>query len=188
VSTMAQVRAFRALRYSSSAGPLERLVAPPYDVISPEERERYLALDPHNIVHLTLPASEEQAGRDLAEWRAEDVFEREAEPAVWALAQTYVGPDGIERMRNGLVVALRLEPYESRVVLPHERTHAGPKEGRLRLLRATRAEVEPIFLLYDAALEGPLRSPDVEVELEGVRNKLTRFDGEPPSELAAARL
>ena len=83
---MAEVTPFRAVRYGEGAGPLEALVAPPYDVISPEERERYLALDPHNIVHLTLPASEEQAGRDLAEWRAEDVFGREAEPAVWALA------------------------------------------------------------------------------------------------------
>src|SRR5438094_2090806 len=161
---MAQVRAFRALRYSSSPGPLERLVAPPYDVISPEERARYLALDPHNVVHLTLPDSEEEAGRDLAEWRSEGALNREAEPAVWALAQTYVGPDGIERRRNGLVVSLRLEPYENRVVLPHERTHAGPKEGRLRLLRATRTQLEPIFLLHDGdPVELPEREPDLAV-------------------------
>src|SRR5256714_15248153 len=66
---MAQVRPFRALRYSPAAGPLERLVAPPYDVISAEERRHYLALDPHNVVHLTLPESEEQAARELREWR-----------------------------------------------------------------------------------------------------------------------
>src|SRR5436190_19249318 len=99
---MAQVRPFRALRYSTAAGPLERLVAPPYDVISTEERERYLALDPHNVVHLTLPDSEDEAGRDLRGWEAESVLEREAERAVWALSQTYAGPDGIERTRNGL--------------------------------------------------------------------------------------
>jgi uncharacterized protein (DUF1015 family) len=161
---MAQVKPFRALRYSAAAGPLGRLVAPPYDVISPEERERYLALDPHNVVHLTLPDSEQQAARDLRDWQEEDVLEREAEPVVWALSQTYTGPDGVKRTRNGLVVAARLEPYENRVVLPHERTHAEPKEGRLRLLRETRAQLEPIFLLHDGdPVEIPEGDPDLAV-------------------------
>jgi uncharacterized protein (DUF1015 family) len=161
---MAQVRPFRALRYASSAGPLDRLVAPPYDVISPEERERYLALDPHSVVHLTLPDSEEQAARDLEEWQRERVLEREPEEGVWALSQTYVGPDGVERTRNGLVTTVRLEPYEHRIVLPHERTHAGPKEGRLRLLRATRTELEPIFMLHDGdPVTVPEREPDLSV-------------------------
>src|SRR5919197_4209461 len=182
---MADVRPFRALRYSPSAGPLERLVAPPYDVISPEERARYVALDPHNVVRLTLPDSEEQAGRDLAEWRAAGVLDREAEPAVWTLSQTYVGPDGIERTRNGLVVALRLEPYENRVVLPHERTHAGPKEGRLRLLRATRTQLEPIFLLHDGdPVELPEREPDIAVG----GDRLWRLEGDPGDRFAAAQL
>jgi uncharacterized protein (DUF1015 family) len=159
---VADVKPFRALRYDTAvAGPLERLVAPPYDVISPEERERYLAQDPHNVVHLTLPDSEEQAARELREWREEGALALE-QPAVWALSQTYVGPDGVERTRNGLVVALRIEPYENRVVLPHERTHAGPKEGRLRLLRATRTQLEPIFLLHDGdPVEAPNRDPDL---------------------------
>ena len=74
----------------------------------------------------------------------------------------YVGPDGVERTREGLVCSMRAEPYGTRVVLPHERTHAGPKEGRLRLLRALRAQVEPIFLLY----EGRLVRPDGEGVLE----------------------
>jgi uncharacterized protein (DUF1015 family) len=159
---MAQIRPFRALRYSSVAGPLDRLVAPPYDVISAEEREQYLALDPHNVVHLTLPDSEERAARELSEWQADGVLEREAESAVWALSQKYTGPDGVPRTRNGLVVTLRLEPYETRIVLPHERTHAGPKEGRLRLLRSTRTELEPIFLLHDGdRVEIPQREPDI---------------------------
>src|SRR6266480_3671552 len=92
---MAQVRPFRALRYSPAAGPLRRLVAPPYDVISAQEREHYLALDPHNVVHLTLPESEEQAARELSDWQADGMLERETEPAVWALSQSYTGPDGV---------------------------------------------------------------------------------------------
>jgi uncharacterized protein (DUF1015 family) len=182
---MAQVRPFRALRYAASAGPLERLVAPPYDVISAEERERYLARDPHNVVHLTLPDSEEQAAKDLRNWQAAGVLERENEPAVWALSQTYVGPDGIERTRNGFVVTLRLEPYESGIVLPHERTHAGPKEGRLRLLRATRTELEPIFLLHDGdPVELPSRDPDLAVG----GDRLWRVEDDPAERFADAQL
>jgi uncharacterized protein (DUF1015 family) len=76
-----------------------------------------------------------------------------------------VGPDGVRRTRNGIVASLRAEPYDRGVVLPHERTHRGPKEGRLRLLRAVGAQLEPIFLLYDGpALELPDRPPDLEVE------------------------
>ena len=162
---MATVRPFRALRYDmAEAGPLAALVAPPYDVISPDERVEYLARSPYNIVHLTLPDSEEQAARKLAAWRSEGVLV-ETEPAVWALSQSYVGPDGIARTRNGLVAALRLEPYENGVVLPHERTHEGPKEGRLRLLRATRTQLEPIFLLHDGPpIELPAPPPDLEAE------------------------
>ena len=163
---MAVVKPFRALRYDEAvAGPLETLVAPPYDVISPEQREELRARSPHNVVRLTLPDSEEEAARELEEWRAQGVLVEEP-PAVWALEQDYVGPDGVARTRFGLVASLKVEPYETGTVLPHERTHAGPKEGRLRLLRATRVQLEPIFLLYDGAapVERPDRAPDLEVE------------------------
>jgi uncharacterized protein (DUF1015 family) len=162
---MAVVKPFRALRYDEAkAGPLESLVAPPYDVISAEERAEYRQA-PHNVVHLTLPDSEPQAGQTLERWRAEGVLVEEP-PAVWLLVQDYVGPDGIERRRSGIVASLKVEPYETGTVLPHERTHAGPKEGRLRLLRATGVQLEPIFLLYDgsAPVEAPEREPDLAVE------------------------
>jgi uncharacterized protein (DUF1015 family) len=161
---VAEVKPFRALRYSDRAGRLADLVAPPYDVISPAEREQYLARSPYNVVHLTLPDSEEQAGRDFEAWQREGVLVGE-QTAVWALSQDYVGPDGFARRRNGIVAALRLESYDRRVVLPHERTHAGPKEGRLRLLRAARAELEPIFLLHEGPpVELPEVPPDLEVD------------------------
>jgi uncharacterized protein (DUF1015 family) len=159
---VAEVRPFRAERYGDRAGRLENLVAPPYDVITPEQRAEYLARSPYNVVHVTLPDSEAQAARDLGDWRDSGVLVREQLPSAWALAQSYVGPDGVARERNGIVVALRVEPYERRIVLPHERTHAGPKEGRLRLLRATRTQLEPIFLLYDGPrVVLPDRAPDL---------------------------
>ena len=163
---MAVVKPFRALRYDEAeAGPLEDLVAPPYDVISPTERAELRARSPYNVVRLTLPDSAEEAARELDTWRANGVLVEEP-PAVWALEQAYVGPDGVARSRFGIVASLKVEPYATGTVLPHERTHAAPKEGRLRLLRATRVQLEPIFLLYDgvAPVERPEREPDLEVE------------------------
>jgi uncharacterized protein (DUF1015 family) len=175
---VAEIRPFRAVRYDESrAGPLETLVAPPYDVIGPEERRDYLARSPYNVVHLTLPDSEEQAGRDFSSWRSDGVL-MDDEESLWALEQDYVGPDGIARTRRGLIAALRAQPYDRRVVLPHERTHRGPKEGRLRLLRAVRAQLEPIFLLHEgsAPFEQPDRAPDLEAEGAGSTSRLWRID------------
>src|SRR5262245_57033612 len=166
---MAEVKPFRALRYDTDrAGPLEDLIAPPYDVIGPAEREGYLARTPYNVVHLTLPDSEEEAAESLRSWREGGILTSE-EQAFWALSQDYVGPDGVARTRTGLVVSLKVEPYENGAVLPHERTHRGPKEGRLRLLRATKTQLEPIFLLYEG--QAPVTIPDrgPEVEVEGAR-------------------
>jgi uncharacterized protein (DUF1015 family) len=164
---MAVVKPFRAVRYDEEvAGPLEALVAPPYDVIDDAQRDALMAQSPLNVVHLTLPESEDDAARLWREWLSDGALVREKEPSFWALEQDYVGPDGVSRTRRGLVASLRPEPYENRVVLPHERTHAGPKEGRLRLLRATGVHFEPIFLLYDGEppSEFPSRPPDIETE------------------------
>jgi len=180
------VKPFRALRY---AEPSERVVAPPYDVISADERERFLARDPLNVVHLTLPDSEEEAGLTLARWRADGALVEDGEPALWALAQDFVGPDGVARTRTGVVASLGLEPYEARVVLPHERTHAGPKEGRLRLLRATRTELEPIFLLHrgPTLLEGA-GEPTLEATEGGVATRLWRVTDPATIERVVAAL
>jgi uncharacterized protein (DUF1015 family) len=177
---MATIRPFKALRYDEDvAGPLASLVAPPYDVISDEQRATYRGRSHYNVVHLTLPDSEEQAARDLAGWRESGALVEDAEPSYWWLSQDYVGPDGVARSREGFVAALRAEPYATRVILPHERTHAGPKEGRLRLLKATRTLLEPIFLLWDGsiAVDG-LAVPDLAVEENGVTARLWRLDAE----------
>ena len=178
---MPEIRPFKALRYGPEAGSLKDLVAPPYDVISPQERLEYLERSPYNVVHLTLPDSEEEAARDFAAWRADGILAEE-EPAVWWVSQDYTGPDGIARTREGFAASVRVEPYETGAVVPHEKTHAGPKEGRLRLLRATRAQLEPIFLLYDddPPFARPDREPDLDAEEGGVRTRLWRLPGAAP--------
>ena len=164
---MAVVKPFRAVRYDEDvAGPLDTLVAPPYDVIDEAQRDDLMARSPFNVTHLTLPEDENDAARLWSEWQSDGVVVREDAPSFWALEQDYVGPDGVPRTRRGLVASLHPEPYENRVVLPHERTHAGPKEGRLRLLRAAGVHFEPIFLLYDGppTYEQPEGPPDLETE------------------------
>jgi uncharacterized protein (DUF1015 family) len=156
---VARIRPFRAVRYDERrAGPLGSLLALPYDVIGPEQREQYLVASPYNVVRLILPDSPEEAARLFADWRREGILVAEDEDAVWWLRQDYEGPDGVARTRQGVVVSLGLEPYATGVVRPHERTHAGPKATQLDLLRATHASLSPILLLYDDPSAGTRRA------------------------------
>jgi uncharacterized protein (DUF1015 family) len=170
------VKPFTALRYTLE--DLDPVVAPPYDVISEAQRLEYLARSPYNVVHLTLPESPADAAKALVNWRNERVL-APAEPGYWWVAQDYTGPDGVARTREGFAASVPAAPYEEGQILPHERTHAGPKEGRLRLLRATKTQLEPIFLLYDAnpALEQPVGAPDMDVEEGGVRTRVWHVAG-----------
>jgi uncharacterized protein (DUF1015 family) len=154
---MTDVRPFRALRYDPTRVDLDRVIAPPYDVISPEERAFYWDRDPHGSVRLELlrdpdaeaAADYHEAAESLAGWRREGVLRLDPEPALYALRQRFAGPDGETRIREGVFALLHLEDYERRIVRPHERTLAGPKADRLKLLRATRANLSAIFLLYE---------------------------------------
>lgn len=172
---MADVRPFRAVRY---ARPTEAMTAPPYDVIADDERAALRSRDTHNVAHLTLETDAAVAGARLRQWLAEGVLARDESPAVWWLEQDFVGPDGVARSRRGIVASLRAEPYSTGAVLPHERTHREPIEGRLALLRATRTQLEPIFLLYEGAppVDGaPPGPPDLEVG----GSRLWRLEGDP---------
>ena len=138
---MAAVQPFRALRYDEAeAGPARRLVAPPYDVIDDgAARASTSRRSPYNVVHLTLPDS--RGGRrraTLAGWRERGRAARGRARALVRSRRTTSAPTASRGRATGLVGSLEAKPYENGAVLPHERTHAGPKEGRLRLLRATR--------------------------------------------------
>jgi len=152
---MARIEPLRALHYSPEmAGPLQALAAPPYDVIDPQQRAELAARSPHNVVAIDLPEDPdggdryEHAARLLDEWLAQDVVVRDSELALWALVQDYTAPDGRRLTRNGFFARVRVENYGPGTIRPHERTHPGPKLDRLRLTRATKANLSPIFSLY----------------------------------------
>jgi uncharacterized protein (DUF1015 family) len=185
------LKPFRALRYDiQRAGPLEQLVAPPHDVLSPEDRARLAERSPWNVVRLIRPETPADAARALREWIDAGVLLREERPSAWVLEEDFVGPDGAARTRRSVVARIRLEPYGQGDVYPHERTIAGHKAARLELLRAVRTKLSPVLLLHEGAPPEPREdAPTVEVEHEGVRSRLWRVDepGEVERALAAVR-
>jgi uncharacterized protein (DUF1015 family) len=145
---------------------LSRVLAPPYDVISRADRARLYDRDPHCAVRLELTRdADAEASTDYSEisdrlraWREARVLVRDERPALYGLRQSFTAPDGTRAAREGFFGLLHLEDYERRIVRPHERTLAAPKADRLKLLRATRANLSSVFLLYE----------DREAELPGL--------------------
>jgi len=178
---MAEVRPFRGLRYDEQT-ELDLVVAPPYDVLNADQTDELRRRSPLNAVHVDLPVgpgeapSDEAYGRAatlLSLWRRDGALVRDEEPAVYLVDQTYRGPDGVEHTRRGFVARLTIAALEERIVLPHEKTHAGPKEDRLRLYRATHADISTIFLLY------PDDDDAVTAELGAAAAELGMGGGEP---------
>ncbi len=192
------VAPFRGERYT--ARELSALIAPPYDVISHEDRTRYAARDLHNIVHLILPEAPSGGGGDryahaamlLATWREGGVVRPDPADSVYIVAQDYAVPSGERRTRIGMLAAVRAEPFATRRVRPHEQTHSAPKADRLALLRATGANLESIFLLApdpdrtlaQALVKGASGVPAARAELDGVGTRLWIVSGDQAAELA----
>jgi len=155
---MAVVAPFAGLRYDAArVGDVGRVLAPPYDVIGEAERAALEERHPQNVVRVELPRGETdaryaEAARLLGIWRGEGILRPDDRPGLYVYEQRFRLPGapatGRVYARRGFFAAVRLEPFERRVVLPHERTLAGPKEDRLKLMRATRTQISPIFGLY----------------------------------------
>jgi uncharacterized protein (DUF1015 family) len=155
-------------------------------VIDAAGRAELAARSPYNVVHIDLPEGEDpyaRAADELLSWRAEGAVVRDDPPALWALAQTYTGPDGRRRTRHGILARVRIEEYGAGRIRPHERTHPGPKEDRLRLTRATRANLSPIFALFSdpegAAWDALASAPDAQpwgeaTDADGTINRVWR--------------
>jgi uncharacterized protein (DUF1015 family) len=148
-----EIRPIQAVHYDLGRVSLADVVAPPYDVIDDEQRSELVARSDHNVVELDLPIDPggderyEHAARLLVKWTEDGILTRDREPAIWALEQDYAAADGSRLTRRGFLARVRLAPY-GEGIRPHERTQPGPKEDRLRLTRATRHNLSPIFALH----------------------------------------
>jgi len=167
---MPSVRAFNALRYTAEAGPLQDLVAPPYDVIGPDEREALAARNAYNLVNLMLPRGTRDASADgnrydnarkmLAGWMEDGAIAVEDEPSMTVVEERFA-VEGKEMARTGIEIALQLEPFGTGSIYPHERTLSAPRADRLALFRATKCNFSPIFALVpdeDGELRAAIRA------------------------------
>jgi uncharacterized protein (DUF1015 family) len=158
-----EIRAFRALRYNPETVPdLGRVVAPPYDVISPAQRMDLAARDPRNVVAIDLPVDAgaadpdekyRQAARTFTAWRSDGTLSKDRQPSLYVYEQEFTVPGtSLRRAQRGFYGRLRLEAFgPGGGVLPHERTLAGPKEDRYKLMRASGANFSAVMVLYDDA-------------------------------------
>jgi len=147
---MVEIRPFRAIRYTAKAGDLKQLITQPYDKITPDTQKKYLERSPYNYCRLILPVEEDRyasARSSLDRFLTEKAFEKDGAPAIYVYFQDFE-LSGKKYHRKGFICALRLQPYEDKSVLPHEKTHKGPKIDRLNMSRATLKDLEPGFVLY----------------------------------------
>ncbi len=155
---MADIRAFRGFRYDlGKVAPLTGLIAPPYDVVDESLHEKLLSLSPYNSIRVELPQQHEgdteqdnrytRAMRTIKEWTSEDILRQDSLRHLYVLEQEFT-VEGRTYQRRGFIARVRLEPFGTGRIYPHEETLSGPKEDRYRLFRATGMNLSPIFGLY----------------------------------------
>lgn len=155
---MAFIAPFRGVRYNpEKISDIRSVVAPPYDVISPEELQDLRSRSPYNVVHIDLPNAEgssgedvyTQAGRRFRGWLVEGVLRADERPALYAYHQRYRVPGTDKTLQlTGVIAAVRLARWDEGIILPHEHTFAKPKEDRLRLMRAGEANFSQVYAFY----------------------------------------
>lgn len=158
--TLADFRPFRALRYNTEKVAMDNVIAPPYDVISPEGQDKFYDRDPLNVIRLILnkelPTDHEKDNRYtrahqfFQTWRKEQVLVQDAKPSFYLYRQTFKDPkDGNTKQRMALLGSLKLEPFDRQVVIPHEKTLSKARADRRKLLETTNTNFSPIFGLYE---------------------------------------
>lgn len=184
---MPEIKAFRGWRYNPSKNPdLSAVFAPPYDIISPRQQKALYDANPYNVIRLELGRDEAEdsvannkytrAAQFLGEWKLSDVLVREEEPALYVYVQDYQ-EEGKNKNRIGFLSLMKID---EKSVMKHENTLAAPKEDRLRLLRATRTNLSPIFGLFEdkaksvnTQLKKSIKGkPFADVTIDGVRHRL----------------
>ncbi len=153
---MAVVKPFSALRFNTGNVSLQQVIMPPYDII--KDTSEYYESSPYNIVRIDKGEklagdtdSENKYTRAAAfmkDWIDKNILKEDQKSGYYVYRQEYVLPDGKKKEMTGFFAAVKIEEFEKRIVLPHERTHSGPKADRLELMRATKSNTSPILSLY----------------------------------------
>jgi uncharacterized protein (DUF1015 family) len=157
---MAEIKPFKMVQYNGNCSQdLDKLITPPYDVISSEQQEEFYRAHPNNMIRLVLGKQYEtdgvsdnkytRAAAVLKEWLNTHTLVQSEQPGFMVYQMQFEHPDGGRRTLDGIVALVKVDEYGKGKVLPHEKTYAGPKEDQLNLLRACRAHLTPIHALYD---------------------------------------
>lgn len=148
---MSIVRPFKGVRYNTEQVLLKNVITPPYDVISPEMREGYLAKSPYNVVQIDLPVGEDDrytvAGNLYRKWKEDGILQKDKDKSFYLYEQVYEY-GGNTYVRSGFVGALKLSEFGKGQVFPHEKTLSGPKVDRYELMKASKANFSQVFGLY----------------------------------------
>lgn len=150
---MAEIKAFKGLRYTENAGKIEDLVCPPYDIISEDERQAFLKNNPCNVIRLELPRGEDpyaQAGAILDKWLQDSILTCDMDEGlyIYELQFRSAVESGEEMSLKGLVCRVRIEDFKNNVVLPHEETLSKAKTDRFNLFQATNCNFSQIYSLF----------------------------------------
>jgi len=185
---MMEIRPFRGILYDKEkVKNIAQVLAPPYDVISPEQRDRFYQLHLWNIVQIVLgkelPGDNEKenkyarAGRLFRKWLAQGIVKKQSQPAIYIYQQEYV-LEGKKIVRKGFFALMRVVPFGQGVIFPHEEIFPEPQTDRYKLLRASLANFSAVFSLYSDSvglIDNYLKSEEFLIELidqQGVKHKL----------------
>lgn len=147
---MAEIKPFRALRYTAQAGDIAKLTCPPYDIISEEQRVAFLEENPNNVIRLELPKGDnpyQQAGDTLRSWLKDGVLRQDTDPGLYIYEEEFEAY-GQRKKVKGFICLVKLEEFSKGIVLPHEETLSKAKEDRFNLMKATGCNFSQIYSLY----------------------------------------
>ena len=185
---MAVVKPFKGLRFQKSAGPIEELVCPPYDIISEEERKSFLETNPHNVIRLELPKEGEDvykhAADVLKDWLKEGIVATEDSDKFYIYEEEFE-VDGVRRSFRGVIARVKLTEFSEGVVIPHENTLSAAKEDRFKLMCATGCNFSQVYCLFedkDKKITDVLNSAEDALnaftDKEGVTHRLWTLDAD----------
>lgn len=152
------IKPFKGICYNTKKVSLEKVTAPPYDIIDQKDQNTFYEKDEHNVIRLILGKINEtdtdennrytRAGDYLDKWIGEDTLSEDKEAFYYILKQDYkIG--GVSRSSYGVIAAIRVHPWTDKIILPHEKTLSKPKADRLNLFKATSANLSPVYMLYE---------------------------------------
>ena len=147
---MAEIKAFKALRFTEKAGEIAELCCPPYDIISEEQRLEFLKKNEHNIIRLELPKGDDpykDAADVLVDWEKNGIIACDEQEGIYVYEEKF-SVEGVNYSFKGIVCRVKIEEFSKGVVLPHEETLSKAKQDRFNLFKATRCNFSQIYSLY----------------------------------------